>query len=240
MREALVLLSSLTSCDPGSVVDSIAAAKKAKLRVSIIGLSAEMYLSSKIAKDTLGTYNVAQNEEHLREVVMAACAPPALQGVAVESKLVRMGFPAKDAEGARAATFVGEACMVAGGAYTCPRCGAKNDSLPCECHVCKLTLISAAHLARSYHHLFPIARFKEVPAGALASGVGRCSFCEHLWGDEDSEKRLQCDACGCLCCEWCDEFIHESLHNCPGCESKPPRTGPEELPGPGGLEAEEG
>jgi hypothetical protein len=31
-----------------------------------------------------------------------------------------------------------------------------------ECKACGLTLVSAPHLARSYHHLFPLPAFKEV------------------------------------------------------------------------------
>ena len=32
--------------------------------------------------------------------------------------------------------------------------------LPVECRGCGLTLVSAPHLARSYHHLFPLLIFK--------------------------------------------------------------------------------
>ena len=31
----------------------------------------------------------------------------------------------------------------------------------CSCHVCGLTLVSSPHLARSYHHLFPVPAFQE-------------------------------------------------------------------------------
>lgn len=223
MREALVLLSSLTTADPGNVSDSIKAAQKAKLRVSIIGLSAEMYISNRIASDTLGMYAVATSEEHLRELVMGACAPPAVEGTVVEPKLVKMAFPAHDAEGAKFATFVGEGCSVSGGAYTCPMCVSKNDSIPCECHVCKVTLISSAHLARSYHHLFPIAVFKDIslPTTVAAENMSRCSFCECQWQEPEKagvKPVYRCLACMSVCCDLCDEFIHEQLHNCPGCE----------------------
>lgn len=221
IRESLVLLSSLTTCDPGSVADAIKAAQKANLRVSIIGLSAEMYISSRIAADTSASYRVAQSEDHLKELVMAACAPPALQGTSADSKLVRMGFPSKDPEGARSATFAGEGCTVRGGAYTCPACGAKNENIPCECHICKLTLISAAHLARSYHHLFPIEPFHEVDLMSIQRDVDvHCRFCELVVSRTEGAKSMyRCGTCNFLCCAHCDEFVHESLHNCPGCEA---------------------
>lgn len=223
MREALVLLSSLTTADPGSISDSIQAAQKAKLRVSIVGLSAEMYVSSRIASDTLGTYSVAVSEEHLRDLVMAACAPPAVEGTIVAPKLVRMAFPGHDAEGAKFSTFVGEECTVIGGAYTCPICASKNYSIPSECHVCKVTLISSAHLARSYHHLFPIALFQEapMPTFAGATDILCCSFCACQWREEEKTGETpvyRCLLCMSTCCSICDEFVHEYLHNCPGCE----------------------
>lgn len=48
------------------------------------------------------------------------------------------------------------------GGYFCPVCDAKYCELPVECKVCGLTLIMAPHLARSYHHLFPLAAFNEI------------------------------------------------------------------------------
>ena len=39
--------------------------------------------------------------------------------------------------------------------------------LPCSCHICGLTLVSSPHLARSYHHLFPVRAFSEVPQAEL-------------------------------------------------------------------------
>lgn len=220
IREAFVLLSSLTTCDPGSVADAIKAAQKVNLRVSIIGLSAEMYISSRIAAETNASYRVAQSEAHLGELVLAACEPPAMEGTSFHAKLVRMGFPSKDPEGANAATFVGDSCLVKGGAYTCPACGAKNETIPCECHVCKLTLVSAAHLARSYHHLFPIESFREVEVGTSEEdGYQQCGFCERVMDAAAGVQYMyRCEQCNSLCCAQCDEFIHESLHVCPGCE----------------------
>ena len=46
----------------------------------------------------------------------------------------------------------------------CPRCGSKVCDLPTECPTCSLPLISSPHLARTYHHLFPLDAFVEQPA----------------------------------------------------------------------------
>ena len=226
-REVLVLLSSLSTCDPGSIVDAIKTTKASNLRVSILGLSAEMYISQKIATDTGGSYRVALSKEHLDELVMDACAPPAVQAARTLPNLVRMAFPNKDAEGDEHAAFVGEACTIGGGAYTCPVCQAKNLTIPCDCHVCGITLISSPHLARSYHHLFPVGGFREKRLEAPdASAV--CAFCQLPLRAAPGSRALQagqvayeCTRCGSVCCADCDEFVHEHLHNCPGCEAAP-------------------
>lgn len=46
--------------------------------------------------------------------------------------------------------------------YACPRCRAAYCELPIECTVCGLTLVAAPHLARAYHHLFPLENFEVV------------------------------------------------------------------------------
>jgi transcription initiation factor TFIIH subunit 2 len=227
-REVLVLLSSLSTCDPGNILDAVKATKAANVRVSIIGLSAEMYISQKMCTDTGGTYAVATSKEHLDELTMQMCTPPAVQAVRALPNLVRMAFPNKDAEGDENAAFVGDACTIAGGAFTCPVCQAKNATIPCDCHVCGITLISSPHLARSYHHLFPIAGFAEVGLDRIG-GQTLCAFCHlSLRGSAASQilpgnsVAYKCPRCCSVCCADCDEFVHEHLHNCPGCEAGVP------------------
>ena len=48
------------------------------------------------------------------------------------------------------------------GGYLCSRCSSKVCSLPTTCPACSLTLILSTHLARSYHHLFPLQNWKTV------------------------------------------------------------------------------
>ena len=45
---------------------------------------------------------------------------------------------------------------------------ARVAELPGACHVCALMLVSSPHLARSYHHLFPVPPFTEVPPPQVA------------------------------------------------------------------------
>ena len=64
--------------------------------------------------------------------------------------------------------------------YFCPQCRSKYCELPVECKVCSLTLVSAPHLARSYHHLFPLEGFKEVPVQAPSVTTSSTSTSQKL------------------------------------------------------------
>jgi transcription initiation factor TFIIH subunit 2 len=171
-REALILLSALSTCDPGNIMDTIKACSKSKVRISVVGLAAEVHVCRVAAEKTGGTYGVATSEGHLDELMLAHATPPPSAPGSSGASLVRMGFPAKGPEAPGAATFVGAECSLRPGAFACPRCKARSEELPGECHVCGLTLVSSPHLARSYHHLFPVKPFEEVEVTVLAELEG--------------------------------------------------------------------
>ena len=185
------------------------------------------------------------------------------------------------------------------------RCKARVVDIPSTCHICKLMLVSSPHLARSYHHLFPINPFEEISpqalstlhvrsflmqlvvayvravelstapqnlqilsilavstsckGSALVEGLSalsrRCCRVMNLmlvqgsslqagkddWQEcnarvwcygcirplaalasltlpEDPGVVVKCPDCQRVFCFDCDAYIHESLHNCPGCE----------------------
>lgn len=98
---------------------------------------------------------------HLKELLLEhAPPPPAIAEYAV-ANLIKMGFPQRAAEGVVSICVCHKEAKVGAG-YTCPRCKARVCELPTECRICGLTLVSSPHLARSYHHLFPITPFNEV------------------------------------------------------------------------------
>ena len=153
--------------------------------------------------------------------------------------------------------------LLARTAYTCPQCRAKIQELPADCVVCGLKLVLSPHLARSFHHLFPVAPFSElasttsgqkkdntthsskvIPSSTTSSSIvldsklrlssseeaTSCFAC--LWligapsqsskkdaGEEEGEEilRYRCPECRNVFCVNCDSFLHDALHNCPGC-----------------------
>lgn len=123
--------------------------------------------------------------------------------------------------------------------------------------------VSSPHLARSYHHLFPVPQFEEISAaavaaaaaaaavaatattpgnGAVASGAGAGkqgkrgaaavvargatqggrravakASCAGCLRDLSRLASYRCPECGSSFCLDCDMYVHDSLHNCPGC-----------------------
>lgn len=69
--------------------------------------------------------------------------------------------------------------------YYCPQCSSKYCDLPVECRTCGLLLVASPHLARSYHHLFPLPAFREAAREMAASE--ECTGCgSNLTTEEDS------------------------------------------------------
>ncbi|TSR04320.1 General transcription factor IIH subunit 2 [Bagarius yarrelli] len=190
-REILVIFSSLTTCDPANIYDLIKTLKSFKIRVSVIGLSAEVRVCSVLTRETGGSYNVILDESHFKELLTFHVKPPPASSSS-ECSLIRMGFPQhviaspsdQDAKPSFSMSHLESSDGGAGlslGGYYCPQCRAKYTELPVECKVCGLTLVSAPHLARSFHHLFPLELFEERPlvehTGDRCSRVRRVRVC---------------------------------------------------------------
>lgn len=104
--------------------------------------------------------------------------------------------------------------------HVCPRCLSKNCHLPTECAICELTLVSSPHLARSYHHLFPLKPFVEKTV-SLDEASPLCAGCLahniHFTNSNNDRMSLQCEGCQQWYCKDCDEFCHYTLYSCPMC-----------------------
>lgn len=179
----LLLLSSLTSCDPGSISDTLEGLVTSKVRVSVVCLAAETKLARDLTIKTGGTFGVALNEGHLRDLMWESIPPPALTGEQPNrqpapgarsnqpaSDLMMMGFPTRLPDSGFATLCACHANLKPEG-FLCPRCGAKLCDVPTDCDVCGLLVVSSPHLARSYHHLFPVASWAIVCVSLAVTGV---------------------------------------------------------------------
>ncbi|MBN3311195.1 TF2H2 factor, partial [Amia calva] len=221
-REVLVIFSSLTTCDPSNIYELIKTLKTLKIRVSVIGLSAEVRVCTVLTRETGGTYHVILDESHFRELLTYHVKPPPASSSS-ECSLIRMGFPQhtiasltdQDSKPSFSMSHLDSSSgpSLTLGGYFCPQCRSKYTELPVECKVCGLTLVSAPHLARSFHHLFPLDPFPEVP---LTDYKGE-RFCHACQGQLKDQKVFSCPTCCSVFCVECDLFIHDSLHCCPSC-----------------------
>lgn len=242
----------------------------------MVGLAAQVAICAELCSRTNGgdttCYSVVRHEQHFRELFLASTTPPpTLQAEQSSASLLMMGFPSRSKAEAVAGGGGGQprvkgeeqskprfrkqdaislcACHhnPCREGYLCTRCGSKVCRLPAECPACGLTLILSTHLARSYHHLFPLKNWVKVPWSDAHKSVA-CYSCLHPFppvskskgkdkekdaaaktalSDEQAKKledvsesgRYACVVCNNHFCIDCDVFAHEVVHNCPGCQS---------------------
>ena len=74
-REILLIMGSLTTCDPSDIFSTINECKKLKIRCSVIALSAEVYICKKICSELEGIYSVILDELHLLDLFQKIAFP---------------------------------------------------------------------------------------------------------------------------------------------------------------------
>lgn len=224
-REILVIMGSLTTCDPGDILQTIESLKAESIRVSLISLTAELHICKVMCQETGGIFTAVLDDCHFKDQLFQHTEPlPATNKQ--EFSMIKMGFPHNNAEDGKNPPLSmcmchldsqDEPCKLSAGGYICPQCLSKYCEIPVECTSCGLTLVSAPHLARSYHHLFPVPPFKEVQFDGQANN---CYACQSKFREIDKHV-YECETCKQLFCNDCDIYIHETLHSCVGCTTIP-------------------
>lgn len=263
-REVLLLYGSLLSSDPGDIHQTINALANDRITCVVIGLAAQIAICRTLVQRTNSSmpstesYTVALDDLHYRELIMRATTPPPTPSSTTTtvnnhqqkselggSTLLSMGFPSRLTS--RSPTLCACHSKPTSGGYLCSRCSAKVCALPSKCPSCGLTLILSTHLARSYHHLFPLRNWQEVTwqRAAEQPDATSCFSCltpfppvrpsrldrrgsETVGKPRDKRKeiglsesgRYECDTCHSFFCIDCDVFCHDVVHNCPGCQSR--------------------
>jgi transcription initiation factor TFIIH subunit 2 len=272
-RELLILFSSLSSTDPSNIDETIKDAKKNNIKISIVCLTAEIFICKKICESTGGTFSVAVDNKHLVELLEGLTSPsPEVDNNKNKNvtDFVYMGFPRRIVDAHPCYVFNGKVSQLADTAYICPRCFTKTTDLPTQCNTCTLQLNSSSHIARSFHHIYPVPTFENSDYIAMIEAANKakdetnvnvnvnvnsdgkvegeddykndlmdvdvdvgdsssqaqtvqvnqemvvCSGCSDVIVT-DFEQLFRCPKCKGNFCTDCDQFIHDTLHNCPGC-----------------------
>jgi len=247
-KEILLILSANSTCDPGDINDTIEELKKIKIKVSIVTLSCKIYIAKKITEETRGHYDLAINKEKYRDILMRYTTPSILDIDTVQSTLVPIGFPSRitnevdmDSKnpGKKDVREVKLLCCChddkpSSQHYICPRCKSRNCDIPSKCGNCRLNLISAPLLARTFHYLDPVGKFEcfkvNIKEGQMEEEGSmnikdlmklqkKCRGCDQLFSNilKIANYVSQCGRCKNYFCLNCDIYIHDSLFNCPDC-----------------------
>ncbi|QRW08258.1 suppressor of stem-loop protein 1 [Ceratobasidium sp. AG-Ba] len=143
-----------------------------KIRISVVALAAEMKICKELCAKTDGKFGVAMNEGHFKDLLFEHIPPPAHRGAPKNNDpgvpprqvaslnptadLMMMGFPTRLPPTSAPTLCVCHPSRLRAEGFICPRCSAKLCEVPTDCDVCGLMVVSSPHLARSYHHLFPV------------------------------------------------------------------------------------
>ncbi|KAI0081315.1 TFIIH basal transcription factor complex subunit SSL1 [Panus rudis PR-1116 ss-1] len=237
-REIVIIFGSLTTCDPGNIHETLDECVKDKIRISIVALAAEMKICRELCDKTGGTFGVALNEGHFKDLLFELIPPPAQRAITKTTggnvgnpaaDLMMMGFPTRLPNTSLPSLCVCHSQMKSEG-FLCPRCMAKVCDVPTDCDICGLMIVSSPHLARSYHHLFPVKPYQAVISLDDTPNPSKsCHACATPFSDTPSQMtgagaegmspygRYRCPDCHNHFCTECDVFVHDVLHCCPGC-----------------------
>lgn len=196
-REVVIICGALSTCDPGNVLtETLPRLKAANIRVSTIALSAEMHVCRKVAEESGGSLGVSLEKAHFRDWLLGQCVPPPALKQQQEHntcEMVFMGFPTRTKADIPTLVHASrDTKLLARTSYTCPQCQAKVSDLPTDCVVCGMKLVLSPHLARSFHHLFPVAPFKDILPDKEIVGVKAPSSQLRV---DDAAVTTSCFAC---------------------------------------------
>ncbi|KII92093.1 hypothetical protein PLICRDRAFT_102431 [Plicaturopsis crispa FD-325 SS-3] len=232
-REILIIFGSLTTCDPGNIHDTLDACVKDKIRISVVALAAEMKICRDLCDKTGGQFGVAMNEGHFKDLLFELVPPPAQRALSraagagatnPAADLMMMGFPTRLPDTSPPSLCVCHSELKSEG-FLCPRCLAKVCDVPTDCDICGLMIVSSPHLARSYHHLFPVKPYDAVATASPGSSA-KCHACARAFPTTAMPSaaegmsplgRYRCPDCSNEFCADCDVFVHDVVHCCPGC-----------------------
>ncbi|EPQ57504.1 TFIIH basal transcription factor complex, subunit SSL1 [Gloeophyllum trabeum ATCC 11539] len=236
-REILIIFGSLTTVDPGNIHDTLDACIRDRIRVSVVALAAEMKICREFCDKTGGQFGVAMNEGHFKDLLFELIPPPAQRALSraagagatnLAADLMMMGFPVRLPDTSPPTLCVCHSELKSEG-FLCPRCSAKVCDVPTDCDICGLMIVSSPHLARSYHHLFPVKPYQAVTTlDDTSTPAKSCHACARSFPEAAATNvatteglsplgRYRCPDCHHDFCTDCDVFVHDVVHCCPGC-----------------------
>ncbi|KAL7722596.1 TFIIH basal transcription factor complex subunit [Entamoeba marina] len=218
-REVILISSSLTSRDHGNIFETFESLRGASIRCSVLSFSPELFILKFLTRITGGDYHTIMNEKNGGDVLNTFITPPTFKGADKQPQPTQLfvGFPKQKLT----PTICECHKTINSSHYECPVCGFCYCELPVLCKICGAILLFSHHLARSYHHLFPVEPYQLCDSEETQIA---CFSCKQTITQPMEKKEndlltfYQCKKCEKFFCETCNTFIHDVLHNCPGCD----------------------
>jgi transcription initiation factor TFIIH subunit 2 len=169
-KDIVLLYGAISTRDTTDVEALLARAKRLNVRIHVIGLSGEVHAFHHVASATGGSFHVALSASHLSELLRDALDSERDEGVAQDQHLPmeRVGFPQ---QAIRQDGLLLPEHVVSQSGFDCPQCLSRCGDLPSKCRVCGLRLLSASHLARSFHHVVPVQPFVAIPSAKESTSI---------------------------------------------------------------------
>ncbi|KAH7105691.1 TFIIH basal transcription factor complex, subunit SSL1 [Auriculariales sp. MPI-PUGE-AT-0066] len=232
-REIIVLFGSISTVDPGNVHDTLNGCIEDNIRISVVALASEMKICREVTEKTGGVFGVALNDDHFKDLIFQLIPPPAqkaapnaAQSTSTGADLLQMAFPTRLPETSPPTLCACHSELKSEG-FLCPRCKSRVCDVPTDCDVCGIMIVSSPHLARSYHHLFPVKPYQPVMVAEIGHAA-TCHGCSLPFPVQTGAAtgnstegvsplgRYRCSECEQHFCGECDVFVHDVLHVCPG------------------------
>lgn len=196
-RECLIITASIGTKDSSSFDEIFKEIKKYNIKVNIISISGEVTLFKRICAFSCSSFYVPQCSNDFEYILSSFLSP--LESLEATNTLIKFGFPTLlDESGVCTCHLTLNKVN-----YECPNCKTRVCSLPIQCPVCDLRLISPLNIAKSYYYMYPLAPLKK------SSGI--CDVCKNTASN-------CCTKCNSSYCQECHSFIENDLNFCLFCD----------------------
>jgi transcription initiation factor TFIIH subunit 2 len=196
-KEILIITSSIGTRDSGDYDQVINDVKKSGMKISVISICGEVSLFKKMTQISNGLFYVPVDRHHF-EIILNYFIEP-LECLESTSSLIKLGFPQPILEpGVCTCHLQFHKTLL-----ECPICKTSVCSLPCQCPICSIQLVSPINISKSYYFMYPLKPFECDPSGL-------CKKCSNA----SSNK---CPDCSSFYCEECYLFLERDLNFCIYC-----------------------
>lgn len=197
MRELLLITASINTKDFDRFDEVLQDIRKYNIKVNIISICGEVSLFKKVCAFSNGMFIVPLNGYDF-ECVLDKLTEP-MESSDVTTSLVKLGFPGYF-HGSGVCTCH---LQFSQKLFQCPSCNTMICSLPTQCPICEIQLVTPVHISKSYYYQYPLP-----PLGNCQDGY--CMKCQKT-------SFYQCQKCKSLYCNDCGNFVQNELNFCIYC-----------------------